>query len=137
MELFFNVVWGGISLLLGYVWLTGLFKGGADSPLPSRRVQFVALGMLILILLPVVSLTDDMHAATTPVESEHITRRAHSLLASDQPGDIVALLHTRLFFSRYLSNLQTFARLEPIEEVARPETGCSRQLAKRPPPVWA
>ena len=137
MEFFFNVVWGSISLLLGYIWLAGLFKAEADSPLPHRRTQFVALGMLILILLPVVSLTDDLSAVTTPVETEHFSRRAHILPATDQAADIAALLHARLFLSRYLPHLQTFARLEPSVQGARPQTGCIRQLANRPPPAWA
>jgi hypothetical protein len=137
VELFFNIVWGGISLLLGYVWLTGQLRTGTKSPLPSRHAQFVALGMLILILLPVVSLTDDLHAVTTPVETEHITRRAHTLPATDQAVDLAALLRARLFLSRYLPHLQTFARLQPSVQSARPQTGCIRQLANRPPPAWA
>jgi hypothetical protein len=137
VELFFNIVWGGISLVLGYVWFTSLFREGADSLLPCRRTQFVALGMLILILLPVVSLTDDLHAISAPVETEHLTRRAHILPVADQAVDIAALLHVRLFLSRYLPHLQTFALLEPSVQRARPQTGCIRQLANRPPPAWA
>lgn len=137
VELLFNVVWGALSLLLGYVWLSGLRTTGDDSPLPGRRTQFIALGMLILVLLPVVSLTDDLQAMTAPIEIEHITRRADILPASDQPADIAALLQARLYLSRYLPHLQTFALLEPSVQGARPETGCIRQLANRPPPVWA
>jgi hypothetical protein len=137
VELFFNIVWGGISLLLGYVWFTSLFRAGTDSLLPSRRAQFVALGMLILILLPVVSLTDDLHALSTPVETEHVTRRAHILPAIDQAADLTALLQVRLVLSRYLPHLQTFALLEPSVQWARPQTGCIRQLANRPPPARA
>jgi hypothetical protein len=135
VELLFNVVWGGLSLLLGYVWLAGLRKAEAGSPLPCWKMQLVALGMLVLILLPVVSLTDDLQAMTTPVEIEHISRRANTLPVSDQPADIAALLHIRLILSRYLPHLQTFALLEPSVQGARPETGWIRQLASRPPPV--
>ena len=137
MELLFNVVWGALSLLLGYVWLSGLRHNGEDSPLPSRRTQLVALGMLILVLFPVVSLTDDLKAMTAPIETEHLTRRADILPPSDQPADIAALLQVRLYLSRYLPHLQTFALLEPSVQGARPQTGCIRQLANRPPPVWA
>jgi hypothetical protein len=137
VELFFNIVWGAISLLLGYVWIAGLFKTGDYALLPSRRTQFVALGMLILILLPVVSLTDDLQSATTPVEYEHINRRVNTLPACDQPAMVSMLLHAKLFLSRYLPHLQTFALLEPSVQSARPQTGCIRQMANRPPPAWA
>jgi hypothetical protein len=137
VELFSNLAWGLLSLLLGFLWITGLRKVARNSPQPAARVQLVALAMLILVLLPVVSLTDDLQAMTTPIEIEHITRRADILPAIDQPVDIAALLSAQLSLSRYLPHLQTFLLHEPSIQGARPQTGCIRQMANRPPPVWA
>lgn len=133
VELFFNLVWGMLSVSLGIVWLASLHERG-NSPTQDKRVQLVALAMLILILLPVISLTDDIRAMST-AEVEHITRRADLLPAADQPAELVTLLEANLSLSRYLPHLQTFALLEPSIQGARPQTGCIRQLANRPPPV--
>ena len=90
--------------------------------------------MLILILFPVISLTDDMQAIST-AEVEHITRRADLLPAVDQPAELLAPWDVTDFLSGYLQHLQTLALLEPSIQGARPQTGCIRQMANRPPPA--
>jgi hypothetical protein len=134
VELFFNLVWGILSVSLGIVWIAGLRDSHGDSPTPDKRAQLIALTMLILILLPVISLTDDMQAMST-AEVEHITRRADLLPLGDQPVEFVSLLETTISLSRYLPHMQTFALLAPSIQGARPLTGCIRQMANRPPPA--
>ena len=92
--------------------------------------------MLILILFPVISLPDDMQAIST-AEVEHITRRADLLPAIDQPAELFAPWDASDFLSNYLLHLQTLALLEPSIQGARPQTGCIRQMANRPPPAAA
>jgi hypothetical protein len=43
----------------------------------NRRMQFVALAVLVLILFPVVSVTDDLQAAQNPAEADCLVRRDH------------------------------------------------------------
>ena len=138
MELFSNLVWGILSASLGILWFAGLWdsRRHCDSPAPDKRTQLVALTMLILILFPVISLTDDMQAIST-AEVEHITRRADLLPVVDQPAELLAPWDASDFLSSYLLHLQTFALLEPSIQGARPQTGCSRQMANRPPPTAA
>ena len=138
VELFSNLVWGILSASLGILWFAGLWdrRRRGDSPAPDRRTQLVALTMLILILFPVISLTDDMQAIST-AEVEHITRRADLLPAIDQPAELLAPWDASDFLSNYLLHLQTLALLEPSIQGARPQTGCIRQMANRPPPAAA
>jgi hypothetical protein len=44
---------------------------------PSRRTQFVALVVIILILFPVISVTDDLIAAQNPAEVVGCQRKDH------------------------------------------------------------
>ncbi len=43
----------------------------------DRRMQFIALAVVILILLPAISMTDDLLAAQNPAEIDCSARRAH------------------------------------------------------------
>lgn len=90
--------------------------------------------MLIVILLPVISMTDDVQAMST-AEIEHVTRRADLLPNSDQPADVPALLNTTLLSYEHLFDAQTYAYIEPVIESLRPQAGTIRQMANRPPPL--
>lgn len=136
MELFSNLVWGILSASLGILWFAGLWTSRRrdDSPALDKRTQLIALTMLILVLFPVISLTDDMQAIST-AEVEHITRRADLLPVVDQPAELLAPWDATDFLGGYLLHLQTLALLEPSIQGARPQTGCIRQMANRPPPA--
>ncbi|HZU09899.1 MAG TPA: hypothetical protein VFA02_08335 [Pseudacidobacterium sp.] len=136
MEIFSNLVWVAISLALGTVWLIGYRHSDRENSMPGLRVQCVALAMLILILLPVVSLSDDMQAMVATSEVEHVNRRIDMLPVNDHAAEPPLLfsgpvdLHTSL-------HLRTFAWMEPVYAEARPLDGCLREMANRPPPVCA
>jgi hypothetical protein len=71
MELFLNLVWLTLSVLLvwGYVAL-------APAPLKTpKATAIIALALLILVLLPVISMTDDLAAISNPAETDHFIRR--------------------------------------------------------------
>lgn len=75
VELLLNFAWVCVSLLL-IVWQirgTRARKRGAE-----WRV-IVALGLLLVLLLPVISITDDLMALNAAAEVEHIVRRQHDL----------------------------------------------------------
>lgn len=92
MEILLNITWAACSLALIGVWLR---CGSPESS--SRRTQFLALGMALLLLLPVISLSDDLLAMQAPAETDTCVRRvqnpdnSHSapwLLMSAQPSAI-------------------------------------------------
>lgn len=75
MELFFNLLWVAVSLLMVGFWLLRTARATGDPVRHSIGVQLVALALLIIILLPVVSLTDDLHATALLAECDHLWRR--------------------------------------------------------------
>jgi hypothetical protein len=82
MELGLNVAWGLLAGVMFCLWLRFRSREGV-----GRRGQFVALVVLLLILFPVISLTDDLQAALNPAEADFCLRRdqgnslPHSILS--------------------------------------------------------
>jgi hypothetical protein len=72
MELALNLGWLCLGAVLFCLWLRLGARTGA-----RRRTQFVALGVLIMILFPVISMTDDVFAAQNPAEADCCLRRDH------------------------------------------------------------
>lgn len=74
MEFFLNLVWMLSAMLFVGLWLRLARRHGA-----TPRVQAVALLMLIVILLPVISVTDDLQALQNPAEIDCCARRHHAV----------------------------------------------------------
>ena len=72
MEFVLNFAWFFLAAALVALWLRWAPREGAN-----RRLQFVSLLMLIVILLPAVSMTDDLLAAQNPAEVDSCLRRDH------------------------------------------------------------
>ena len=81
MELILNLAWALSAVAILCIWLRCARPAGA-----SRGTQVVALAVLILILFPVISVTDDLQAAQNPAEADCLVRRNHGC----------ATLHTML-----------------------------------------
>jgi hypothetical protein len=73
MEFALNTGWVLLAALMFCLWLRFGPRTGTD-----RRLQFVALALLILILFPVISVTDDLLAAQNPAEVDSCLRRDHA-----------------------------------------------------------
>jgi hypothetical protein len=71
-----------VALALVCLWLRWAPREGF-----SRRTQLVGLALLILILFPVISVTDDLMAVQNPAETDTSVRRDHlvSNARSDAP----------------------------------------------------
>jgi len=76
MELALNLVWLLLAVLLVKHWLSHTARGSART-----RTHIAALGMLILILFPVISVTDDLVAAQNPAELDCCVRRLNAASA--------------------------------------------------------
>jgi hypothetical protein len=72
MELVLNLAWALSAIVIACSWLRYGSCSGA-----GRRTQLVALAVLILILFPVISVTDDLQAAQNPAEVDSCLRRNH------------------------------------------------------------
>ena len=71
MEIILNIAWALSSLGLILLWA----MGSRSNPV-SRRTQILALAMVVLLLLPVISLSDDLMAMQGPAETDTCLRRA-------------------------------------------------------------
>ena len=136
MELFLNLVWFVLSASLIVYWIWEFHHSSGRSKRPAKRLQLLTLALLIIILLPVISMTDDMQAVSA-AEIEHVMRRVDLLSNSDQPADLILSQNITVFWTRHFFNLKTFARVEPSAERTRPHSGSIRQMATRPPPLAA
>lgn len=83
MELILNLGWAVLAAWMLCVWVRLCSR--TDS---NRRTQFVALALVILILLPAISITDDLMAAQNPAEVDTCARRDHDF---SSPHSIVPM----------------------------------------------
>lgn len=72
MEFALNLIWVLLSVALVRLWLCRAPREGT-----SRRMQIAAVAMLILLLFPVISVTDDLQAAQNVAEEDIYLRRDH------------------------------------------------------------
>jgi hypothetical protein len=72
MELSLNSVWALLAVAFAYLWLR-LGRRTID----ERQRSFVALVMLIVILFPVISVSDDLWSIQNPAETDTCQRRGH------------------------------------------------------------
>jgi hypothetical protein len=72
VEILLNLVWAALSCALVWQWLRS--NGGHGS---NRRAQMIAMIVLIAILFPVISVTDDLMFAQNPAETDNCQRRDH------------------------------------------------------------
>lgn len=87
MELVLNLV--GLSVVLAMVclWLRWAPRAGRN-----WWIQPVALFALILILFPVISVTDDLIAAQNPAETDTLVRKDHVVCALRQVSPLIVAL---------------------------------------------
>ncbi len=102
--------------------------------------QAAALLLLIAILLPVVSLTDDLQAMSNPPETEHLLRRDGPLTPSESGATHHPAAPVLLSVLHLLAGAGRMQRLGEAEERACPlqrSSGYSSASSVRPPPCLA
>jgi hypothetical protein len=127
VEILLNLAWAALALLIVCLWLRIDHRTATN-----RRRQFVAIVVLMAILFPVISVSDDLMAVQNATEQDGSQRRDH--LAS--PG-----AHTILPFAAVVSALVLDAgfgsvrfpstRSLPLPTVEHPEL---TSIENRPPP---
>lgn len=70
MELFLNILWGAFAIVCLSHWLKAEHRHKRD-----RHVAFVALFMLVVVLFPVISVSDDLWSIQNPAEADSFARR--------------------------------------------------------------
>jgi len=72
MELFLNSVWAATAIIIVCFWFRPEARDKAE-----RRSSLVALAVLIVILFPVISVSDDFWSLHNPAETDTCQRRDH------------------------------------------------------------
>ena len=100
-----------ISAWSGHVWRTR--TAGAEKLLPSRRLQFTAILLLVILLFPVISVTDDIAMCTAPRDAERALR-LHDPFDSSQPTP--ALLPSTMAWMDTISLMLRTGPGRPVEQ---------------------
>jgi hypothetical protein len=130
MELSLNLAWFAVAATLVWLWLRSESSEGNE-----RRRQLIAILVLVAILFPAISVSDDLLAVQNASEADNYLRRDHLVPSGVQPlHPALAVIAPILFGGLGF----TFSRLAapglPLQRPERPELG---EIENRPPPVAA
>jgi hypothetical protein len=128
MELVLNLAWGLLAALMYGCWLRLAASKEVD-----RRMQFIALALLVLILFPVISVTDDLQAAQNPAEADCCLRRDHVVSNAHSIFPAVAALPVPVFAELFVG----FVRIASPSQLTAPvvDHPALASIQNRPPPV--
>ena len=138
MEILLNCLWLVLGLSLIAAWSTHAWRTRSHEPdplLPSRQLQFTALLLLVILLFPVISLTDDIAMCTAPRDAERALR-LHDPFDGSQPAP--ALLPSTMAWMDLFADPLRMGPSRPVEEEANVTvqlTGTRLPIDARPPPV--
>ena len=128
MELFFNFAWAFVAMASVFLWA----KYGRRA-LRCGHSPLIGLSMLVVLLFPAISMSDDLWSLRHPAETDICQRREHRDSASLAQFQIPAVLPNPIGLEL---NFQ-FGRIDQPRRVesaavAAPALG---PLANRPPPA--
>ena len=128
MELFLNLVWVLVAGAMVCVWLRS-----KDRDEPWRRRRLIAMAMLIVLLFPVISMSDDLLAVQTAFEADNYLRRDHLAPADSYAAQPALMLAVAIFSGLGVGFVRFVApSLLPIHAGDHPEVAC---IENRPPPA--
>jgi hypothetical protein len=128
MELTLNLAWLLLSALMLCGWLSLATRSGS-----ARRMQFVGLVVLILMMFPVISVTDDLQAALNPAEVDSSLRRDHQVASPHSITPAVAELPMQVFAEISLRVLLTAPPRDL--QAASIDNPALAPIQSRPPPI--
>lgn len=138
MEILLNCVWLVLGLSLISAWSVQAWRERGYEPervLPSRRLQFTAILLLLILLFPVISLTDDIAMCTAPRDAERALR-LHDPFDGSQPAP--ALLPSAMAWMDVVSRMLRTGPSRPVEQDAKLTVLLAAMrlpVESRPPPV--
>ncbi len=133
VELLLNLIWLALSLLLASWWIRAVRRGRARKDWTAA----VTVCLLLMLLFPVISMTDDLVAMTSPSEIVHEVRRGEMSLAHSVTVDLCTALACAIFLFAGMAWLTSqMVRLRPYSTSLRLLSGFFRTTTGvRPPPV--
>ncbi len=138
MELILNLAWGLLAVYLLTAWWKQREQNAAYSCGAHRmdpRTQLIALCVILIVLFPVISVSDDLFAAQFPAVTDSNNRKCHSAccsaartLADSTPFEAAAVFQ---FQTQQLS----FVALPALPARASANNPALFKIENRPPPV--
>src|SRR5579871_4884005 len=126
MELLLNLAWMLVAGCLVCLWL----RGKPESA-PDRRRQLIAILVLIAVLFPVISVSDDLLAVQNAYEADNYLRRDHLVPGTHPVQPAIAIAAAFVFAGLGFAFLRFVApSVLPIEGRDHPELA---SIANRPP----
>jgi hypothetical protein len=133
MELVLNLAWVLQAALMFCLWVRFAPRTGPNRRNLDRRRQFVALALLLLILFPVISVTDDLQAIQNAVETDSSLRRDHIAVNPHSISPAVVALPLPVFAELSLGAPRLAAtRSLPVPMIDHPAL---TPIQNRPPPT--
>ncbi len=129
MELTLNLGWVLVTMWILFAWVRTAPRKATD-----RRIQMVALAVVILILLPAISMTDDLVAAQNPAEIDCWARRNHDHAANPHS---VAPASPAIPMPSFTGISLAFMGMAAPSDLPSPfvENTCLASIQNRPPPA--
>jgi hypothetical protein len=130
VELFLNLAGAfvAVSLICTWLWCAPRAVEG-ESP----ALQIIALALLILILFPVISVTDDLVAAENPAEADSFQRRDHKISGPD--AELASSPHSEEWALPLLPAV-TWSQVAGLAlNVPLPSAPALAPIENRPPPT--
>jgi hypothetical protein len=128
MEIVLNLIWVSLAVAIVRLWIGHARREGA-----TRRTQLAALAMLIAILFPVISVTDDLLTIQNPTEVDTSARRNHAASCPHTIFPVVAALPTPGFAAPLFGFRRFVAPSSfPVPTVDNPALA---PIRNRPPPA--
>ncbi|MGC1871337.1 MAG: hypothetical protein WA700_10300 [Acidobacteriaceae bacterium] len=113
MELLLNLLWLATSASLGVALLYSRRGVASEGYVHSHSAAWVSYLILVAMLLPVISMTDDLQAMVTPTDGEQIVRRIESAV----PGHPPVHLHRTVFLEVQRVWVAPMFETRPLESV--------------------
>jgi hypothetical protein len=132
VELFLNLAWVATSVFLVIAWIWSIREGHTQ----FAWTTLIALVVLIVILFPAISMTDDLIAMSAPAEGEHMIRRSEAPLV---PVAVLGLLGALAAIMMVVLNMTApsfYFRIRTRVFAAILLAGFIRAFGVRPPPVY-
>jgi hypothetical protein len=134
VELFLNIIWFATSLLLVTWWIRLARRERTRDEVSAM----IALALLLVLLFPVISMTDDLVAINNSAEAEHMMRRYEAPLSQivfcGLENAVAVFLMAMVIIA---SSGMCFTRVRPQAFAAKLLAGFVRASGVRPPPVMA
>jgi len=128
MELALNLAWAVLAVAIVRLWLCYAPNEGTN-----RRTGFAAMVLLLLILFPVISVTDDLQAMQNPAEAETALRKVQSAVNPYTICPVMAALPESVASAVDLVELPFTIGTHYL--VSSPDDPALGPIQIRPPPV--